>query len=851
MKAHPHPDEENPRLTWMLRYAQRGMLPFPCHAPEPLMKAGCTCGTPGCTQSGKHPWTRHGLYDASNDPAVIAEWVVNHPTCNVAVRTGDVSNFIIIDTDAKHGGLATLGELQQRYGPLPETLTARTGGGGQHLALRVPFPVRNTAGVLGPGVDTRGEGGYAVTSPSKHASGASYYWLDWDMPIASLPESWYGIMPRFIVPDLSEPGEPIPTAVAGRDALYWLDKYLALAAEGSRNDTGFKLALQLRDSGMDYADAASCMEQYVRGVPGTDYTMEEALHSLTQAFRRPARERAEVPRPPLQLHVGGRTTQRRVNKETGEVTEEPLGPEPLVSPLTLSDPTPHIESDIVRHCLHQEEYGDSMLMNQIFDRRLVFDHSASTWYFWTGHSWQEDRTAQIYHLVGGTLAAVYLKTAAELEKKAAALEGQGKKNKEQHDKEKLEQANALRGLADAMTKRAKDLRMHKRMVHVLDNARSFLGITGDEWDQHPTKLAVANGVVDLTTGVLESGVPEDYIKSTAPTPYLGLNHPAPRWCLFLEEMFAGRPAMPGFIQRLCGLSIRGDVPEERLPILYGPQGANGKDKFFGAIAATLGEGIAAAVNEDVLIGKKTRAGAAEPHLMDLRGKRFVWAAETAKDGELNGSRVKLITGGGSIAARQLYGKMVKFAPSHMLWLMTNYLPRGASDDDALWRRLLAVECRERFLPESDLDPDPGRRLLRHQHLRDLHLPEKLAAETSGILAWMVQGHLEWQRIGLNEPEEVVTFTKAYRGAQNDIGQFIDEMCVTEPSASSLCKPLHDAYKAWSGDASISMKVFAQELVKRFGEPTHTKRGALYQGVELCGDPPLNLTHNGISWGNSN
>ena len=80
------------------------------------------------------------------------------------------SGLFAVDVDPRHGGQESLGNLQLQHGALPVTMTARTGGGGQHLLFRWPdFDVRNASGIL-PGIDVRGSRGYIVAWPSNHAS---------------------------------------------------------------------------------------------------------------------------------------------------------------------------------------------------------------------------------------------------------------------------------------------------------------------------------------------------------------------------------------------------------------------------------------------------------------------------------------------------------------------------------------------------------------------------------------------------------------------------------------------------------------------------------------------------------
>jgi hypothetical protein len=126
---------------------------------------GVECGTPG-----KHPLTRHGAKDATLDVRQLEAWRAQWPLANWAIATGD--GLLVVDLDKRPGkdGVSSFAAL----GKVPRTRAARTGGGGMHLYFRVPCRVPNTAGKLGPGIDTRGEGGYVLAPGSGHVSGGRY-----------------------------------------------------------------------------------------------------------------------------------------------------------------------------------------------------------------------------------------------------------------------------------------------------------------------------------------------------------------------------------------------------------------------------------------------------------------------------------------------------------------------------------------------------------------------------------------------------------------------------------------------------------------------------------------------------
>jgi DNA-binding MarR family transcriptional regulator len=110
--------------------------------------------------------------DASNDEAVIRGWWSAWPDANVGLATGN--GLVVLDVDPRNGGLTSITATQQANGALPATVRVLTGGGGEHLYYRAPGQVRGGQGLLGSGIDIKGEGGYVIAPPSLHESGEIY-----------------------------------------------------------------------------------------------------------------------------------------------------------------------------------------------------------------------------------------------------------------------------------------------------------------------------------------------------------------------------------------------------------------------------------------------------------------------------------------------------------------------------------------------------------------------------------------------------------------------------------------------------------------------------------------------------
>ena len=171
--------------SFALDYAGRGWPVLPLHS---YIDGCCTCGDETCRSPAKHPITPNGVKDASADPDVIRRWMdETHDMANVGIKTGD--GRLVVDADAKNGGLESLAAWEGQFGKFPPTPSVQTGGGGKHKYLAYPKGViiRNKVSVV-PGTDIRSDNGYVVAPPSTHASGQFYLWeTPADTPIAPAP----------------------------------------------------------------------------------------------------------------------------------------------------------------------------------------------------------------------------------------------------------------------------------------------------------------------------------------------------------------------------------------------------------------------------------------------------------------------------------------------------------------------------------------------------------------------------------------------------------------------------------------------------------------------------------------
>ncbi len=238
-----------PQLAAALAYASRGWAVVPLHTPS---SRGCSCRRPDCGSPGKHPRTRRGVLEASTDPAVLERWWTTWPDANVGIATGSGSApqglcLVVLDVDTRKSGDETLRDLLASQGSFPDTVEALTGSGGRHIFFHSTTPVQNSAELIGPGLDVRGEGGYVVAAPSLHQSGRTYGWEASSdptdgHPVAAIPAWLLGLCTRRRT-SAPTSGDPLPEQVA----------------EGARNDTLFRLGRSLRSKGLSEAAILSAL----------------------------------------------------------------------------------------------------------------------------------------------------------------------------------------------------------------------------------------------------------------------------------------------------------------------------------------------------------------------------------------------------------------------------------------------------------------------------------------------------------------------------------------------------------------------------------------------------------------
>lgn len=438
----------------------------------------------------------------------------------------------------------------------------------------------------------------------------------------------------------------------------------------------------------------------------------------------------------------------------------------------------------------RSDAGNGEYFARLYGDRVRYDHRRNRWLVWGGQWWRDDDTRAVRRLAKEAARERYghATTITNLQERSAeARFAIGSESRQRLDA-MLVQAQSEPPIADA----------------------------GDRWDADPWLLGVANGVVDLRTGTLRAGSPDDRITLHTDVAFEP-EAACPRWERFLDEVFAGDEELIRYIARAVGYSLTGDTSEQCLFTCHG-SGSNGKTVFLTVVRTIAG--TYAANTPFTTFELRTRS-AIPNDVAALAGKRLVTASETAEETRLNESRLKALTGGDPITARFLHGEFFTYRAVAKFWLAVNHKPRVNDDSYGFWRRVRLIP----FVRQFGLDADP-------------HLLDKLGLELTGILAWAVRSALAWRDVGLQPPAAVTAATETYRAESDPLAEFVDACCVERDGLTVVATAAYKAYRAWAGEAglsereSLSATAFGRRMSDRFGK-RHTNAGNLYLGVGLA------------------
>ena len=464
-----------------------------------------------------------------------------------------------------------------------------------------------------------------------------------------------------------------------------------------------------------------------------------------------------------------------------------------------------ITTNFSQNKISMTDIGNAERMILYFGDSIRFSPPLNRWLIWNGKIWRVDDRRDIYRIAIDTARTIHIESMKE---------------SDQNDKISL-------------SKWAITSESSNRIDSMIKLAASFVPVSPDELDHNIWLLNVDNGIIDLRTGLfLQDHRKEEFITKMANVSFEPSSE-CPQWAKFLEEIFDGNEELVNYMQKAVGYSLTGDTREQVLFFLHGT-GANGKTTFLEVIRDLMGD-YSRQTDFSTFVIKKHDTGPRND-IARLKGARLVCSVEVEEGKQLAENLVKQLTGQDKIYARFLYSEGFEFAPNFKIWIAANNKPEIKGAENAIWRRI-------RLIPFAVTIPEEK---------QDRELAAKLKQEKAGILNWIIEGCLNWQREGLTPPSIVVEATEEYKGEMDPLKDFLDDLCKMGVLEKTLAGDLYEAYKEYCSfikATPISQQAFGRRLSQIGLKKTRDGSNRYWEGIELIADQVerMRKSYRGSNW----
>ena len=370
----------------------------------------------------------------------------------------------------------------------------------------------------------------------------------------------------------------------------------------------------------------------------------------------------------------------------------------------------------------------------------------------------------------------------------------------------------------------------------------------------------ANGVIDLhnqikapdgsikTCVVFRDGRPDDYMSQLAGRnypdseaicyrPYEPADPEIQELMEFLTKIFPNKQMMNYYI-RLMASCLEGNNREQCYYTFIGV-GGNGKSKVVDLMRYTFGD-YCSSLQATALTRKRPDSGAANPDIIAIKNKRFIYLQEPDDREPLNTSRMKQFSGEDVVEARGLFEDQQRFRITGKLFMMCNRFPPINAMDRGTWRRIRVLLFGNKFVDASDPELKSGRPGV---FLRDNDLDSKLRQWREAWLSLLVHVYETEYLVGGLEPIPAMVLEESnkYKESFDQYGKFKAERMVDfrdvrqnleeRGDEQVMLKDVMLAYNNWTraNEGALSgKKLNKQELQNRLEEDFGNLDGGVFK-----------------------
>jgi P4 family phage/plasmid primase-like protien len=404
---------------------------------------------------------------------------------------------------------------------------------------------------------------------------------------------------------------------------------------------------------------------------------------------------------------------------------------------------------------------------------------------------------------------------------------------------KIEQCLYTSGFKDAVMKECIGLFYEEDFALKLNSNQYLIGFNNGVIDLH--SVHTSDDDVKEYEVIFRKAEPTDFItfmagryttKNCDPIDYVEYNPQDKEQAIihaeiddFMAKLFP-RAELRHYMWRKLASCLEGANKEQTYETWIGV-GGNGKSKLVDLMSMVLGD-YASSLQSTAMTRKRPDAGAANPDIMAIRNKRFIYMAEPDDREPLNTSRMKQFTGEDDVEARGLFEDQTKFKITGKIFMLCNAFPAINTMDRGTWRRVRAVPFESKFV-------DPGVEEVNEKeniYRRDNKLDANMYRWRTLFMSRLVYIYkTEYLPHGLGQIPAIVTQESSkYQESFDSVAKFMKARIREIPKGGyeAEIKDIFRVYKNWYEGigGGVGRKLSQTELYKRLtdkcGEPSNKR-----------------------------
>ena len=484
------------------------------------------------------------------------------------------------------------------------------------------------------------------------------------------------------------------------------------------------------------------------------------------------------------------------------------------------------------------------LMKRMYSNNYcaAVDSKKVDWYEFTGNCWKKlAQGIDLRNKMTTDVAQVISDTRTKIRNRLTNLSNDERSFEETRMKKmtKIEQCLYTSGFKDSVMKECTGLFYEEDFAQKLNSNQFLIGFNNGVIDLHAIRTK-DDGEKEYYVN-FRKAEPNDFVtfmagryttKNCDPINYVEYNPTDPEQAPihaeiddFMTKVFP-KPELRKYMWRKLASCIEGANKEQTYETWIGV-GGNGKSKLVDLMSMALGD-YTSSLQSTAMTRKRPDAGAANPDIMAIRNKRFIYMAEPDEREPLNTSRMKQFTGEDDVEARGLFEEQTKFKITGKIFMLCNAFPAINTMDRGTWRRVRAVPFESKFVDPGAEDVNPEANI----YPRDNQLDAKLKKWRTLFMSRLVHIYkIEYLPYGLGAVPAIVSQESSkYQESFDSVAKFMNARIreITKGGYEANIKDIFRVYKNWyeSIGGGVGRKLSQNELYKRLsdkcGEPSDKK-----------------------------